>query len=386
MTIPEYLLKSKEPYSRNNPFAAKLLSCEVLSKKGSSKEVLHVVLDLKDSGFSYESGGSVGLFPKNAPTYVTEILSTLGVDPETIIEDKRTGKSYPLHIFLSEKANLGKITSNHLKAIHSHVPNPVIEALLGDKVKLHTYTESANLYTFLQSFWTTDVPIQALCDAIPPLLPRYYSIASSYKKTPDQLDLMVASFTYLEAGQIKHSVTAEYLRDHCIPEESLIEIFFQKNETFALPEDTTIPIILIGPGTGLAALRAFLQERDITEAEGNNWLFTGDRERAFDFHYQEELEEWVSRGFLRLNTAFSRDGDEKVYVQDRMLENKKDLWDWIHRQNASIYICGDAKHMAKDVQKTLIDIAMSEGHLSEDDAKAYFKEKKKEKKFLLDVY
>lgn len=379
MKIVESEQKSKEPYHRKNPYRARFISCKRLNKQGSTKETLHVVLDLEDSGITYKVGSSFGIYPENSPTAVEEIISLLNVDPLTPIFDKRKEITMPLHIFLRDHANLSQTTSQHLKAVDPLHPH------LTDKEALKKFVENNNLATFLSDFWNKELSIQALCDALPPLLPRYYSIASSPCKVGTELHFLVASFSYMHAGRLAHSVTAKHFRDHCVEKESFVRLFLQDNPNFTLPEDKNTPVIMIGPGTGLAAFRGFLQEREIANAS-KNWLFTGDRERKYDFYYEDELLSLVDQGLLRLSPAFSRDGPKKVYVQDRMFEEGKDLWHWIAKENASLYISGDAKSMAKDVQQALIDIGVQHGSLSPEASKEFFKELRFTKKLFLDVY
>jgi sulfite reductase (NADPH) flavoprotein alpha-component len=386
MKIDENTQKSKESYHRKNPYPARFISSRRLNKPGSTKETLHVVLDLENSGIDYRVGSSFGIYPENNPFIIDEILSLLGCDPLIPIFDKRSGGTFPLRLFLRDKVNFSQITSQHIKVVHSFTQNSVLQVLLDDKDKLRAFLEGNNLLSFVASFWDPKVPIQDFIDILSPLLPRFYSIASSSRKVGSEIHLLVASFSYMHAGRLTHSVTAQYLHTYCSEGESRVRLFLQDNPNFTLPEDPNTPIIMIGPGTGLAAFRGFIQEREITKVPGKTWLFTGDRERKYDFYYEEEFIPLVEEGLLRLSTAFSRDGPKKVYVQDRMQEEGKDLWDWITKEKATLYISGDAKQMAKDVQATLITIAMTHGNLCEESAKEFFKELRLNKQLLLDIY
>jgi sulfite reductase (NADPH) flavoprotein alpha-component len=386
MTIVDREKKSKEPYNRKNPFPAKLLDCYSLSRPGSSKEVLHVSLDLADSDLNYQTGSSIGIYPHNPPAVVEKLLSLLLVLPETVVYDKRSERSLFLKDFLTKKINTRLITSHHIQLIQKYTPNKTLEELLADPVKLKAFIDENTLLTLLSSFWKLNIPIQELCDIIPPMMPRYYSVASSRAAIGNKVDLMIASFSYMVGTEKRESITASYLRDFCTPGISTVDIFLQENEKFALPTDPSAPIILIGPGTGLAALRGFIQERVAKKSSGKNWLFTGDRTRTFDFHYEEELLEWKSKNFLRLDVAFSREGEKKLYVQDKMQENSQDLYSWIVEEKAHIYISGDAKNMAKDVQAAFKKILEEHGDLSEEEASTYLKEMRKTGRLLLDVY
>lgn len=364
MNVTETVKKSKIT------FQAKLLTCERLNKAESTKEILHVVLDLGESGVTYSVGSSFGIYPQNAPKYVNEIIDIIG-------------KPH-LEEFFRTKVNLSQISPKLIQMLHQHTQNPSLAELLGDRAKLKAFADEGTLATCLRSFWSPHIPIQELEGVLSPLLPRYYSVASSMKYVGNQVHFMVASFNYQEAGIPKQSVTSHYLA-HQKP-ASFITLFLQENDHFTLPVDPSIPIIMIGPGTGLAAFRGFIQERFASKSPGKNWLFTGDRERKYDFHYEEELLHFESQGALRLSTAFSRDGHNKTYVQHKMQEVGSELWTWIHQENAQIYISGDAKRMAKDVQQTLVDIAIQHGNLSETTAKTFLKELRKNKRLLMDVY
>lgn len=388
MKIADQTKKSKEQgqYSRRLPFPATLLEIYSLNKKGSTKENLHVVLDLEGSNIEYQVGSSFGIFPENAPCDVQEVLDLLAVPFDHIVYDNRAQGSITLEAFLRKKANLQGVTSKHLKIVEKYNPSDKLSDVLASKESLLAYTNNADLATFLTDFWTPAIDVQLLIDVLCPLLPRYYSIASSQKIAQNKVDLMVASFSYEKAGKKRHSITASYLKDRCEVNASKIPIFLMENKLFRLPENRKTPIIMIGPGTGFAAFRGFLQERFAQDPNlGNNWLFTGDRNRATDFHYGDELSEWETSGFLKLNLAFSRDSKNKHYVQDEIKKHAPEIWQWIN-DGAHIFICGDAKHMAKDVCNALHEVVTSEGNISLEDAKKFFKDFKKEGRFALDIY
>ncbi len=373
-------------YSRKRPFYATMSHLRLLNHPRSSKENLHVTLDLEESGIEYSVGSSFGIFPENCPKKVEAILLALRASPDQIVYDKRNEGSITLRAFLAKKVNLQSVTSAHLNLIdesHSHAD---IKHILSSKENLLSYTATTDLLTFIEDFWTPSIGFQRLCDVCAPLLPRYYSVASSQKVVGNQVDLMVASFSYKVGNKEEKSVTASFFKDRCVMGQTKIGLFLMDNPHFSLPSDRNTKVILIGPGTGLAALRGFLQEREAqSPTMGGNWLFTGDRNRTTDFYYQEELLEWEKTGFLRLSLAFSRDQEEKHYVQDEMKKHGTDLWEWIE-QGAHIYICGDAKRMAKDVTQSLHDIAIEHGRLSEEETKTFFRDLKKTKRFSLDVY
>ncbi len=385
INLPSEELKlAKTLFDRHNPYFAPLVECRQLTKKGSSKEILHIVCDLRNSDITYEVGSSFGILPENLDLFVDEVVKPLGEPYRNFLVQTKNGETIRFDEFLKKHANLCRISSQFLHLIQKHKPNEIIQDLLSDKAKMASFCEGNNLSTFLQTFWHPSIPLQELVDIIFPMLPRYYSVASSMKKVGDFVHFMCASFFYLDAGREKESITASYLKS--LSNGSKLRLFLQPNTSFVPPADTTTPIIMIGPGTGLASLRGFLQERESTNAAGKNWLFTGDRQKAFDFHYEDELKNYVASGMLKLSIAFSRDSEKKIYVQDLMLEESKEVWSWIINEHASIYICGDAKSMAKDVQKALHFIAESEGGMSPEEAKAFFKALRHKKRLLLDIY
>ena len=307
MTIPYKTIKTL--YDRQNPYSAPLVECRCLTKIGSSKEILHIVCDLRNSDITYEVGSSFGLMPENLSPYVDEVFKPLGTPYRNFMVQTKTGESLTFEDFITKHANLSHITSRHFGLVQKYRPTTALQEYLDDSVKLRAFCEQNNLATFLTAFWHPSVPLQELVDIIMPMLPRYYSIASSMKKIGEFAHFMVASFYYQDAGREKESIMASYLKT--IPPMTGIRLFLQPNATFIPPEDLTAPIIMIGPGTGLASFRGFLQERDATNASGKNWLFTGDRQKEYDFHYGEELTDYVQSGFLKLDAAFSRDSSEK---------------------------------------------------------------------------
>lgn len=380
MTISETLKKSNVTYDRFSPFPAKVLHLRRLNKPGSSKEVLHVELDLSGSEISYKVGSSFALFPENDDFYVSRLLDLLSLTGTEVVQDPKTERELYVREFFQKKANLSRITSHHLRLIGG------FDSLLEDKEALKSFLEQNNLYSLLAKHKKRPLPLQELVEMTPPLLPRYYSIASSQTVAKGHVHLMVASFYYEEAGEEKKSITASFLEKAAQNPALNVPLFLQDNPSFSLPLDPSTPIIMIGPGTGLAAFRGFIQERIHQNAPGKNWLFTGAQRREFDFYYEEEFTSYVESNKLILDLAFSRDQEEKIYVQHRMLEKQALLWDWIERQNGALYISGDAKKMAKDVQHTLEQIAMQVGYLSEEEAKHYLKTLRKEKRLHLDVY
>lgn len=338
-------------YNKSNPFHAKIKERKRLTKEGSTKETYHVVLDLKDSDMEFKVGDSVGILGQNSPAFVDRFLKKMKADGNTLVIDPRSKQEMTLFDFLSFKANLHRLSS----ALQHH--------LSGEKV----------------------LPLSELLPHFAPLLPRFYSVASSLHVHPEEVHLTVALLTFMHEDEPHYGVASHFLCHLAEVDKTLVPLYVQPARHFALPEDSSRSLIMIGPGTGVAPYRGFLQERIAKQASGKHWLFFGERNRSTDFLYEEFWTDLSEQNQLRLDLAFSRDTPEKTYVQHRMLENAAELWKWI-QNGAIIYICGDASRMAKDVEAALLHIFEKQGHMSHDDAKAYLKQLRADKRYLLDVY
>ena len=372
-------------YTKETPFYAPLLEMRPLHKKGANKQVYHVVLDISHMEDPAPIGSSFGICPNNTKNRVQELLNLFCTHAETCFTHKRTQQTCTLKELLTSRLNLDRVTQNMLILVNTYAPHPVLEQLLQDRTATKEYCQNTDMEGFCKEFWKKEVPLQAFLDLMAPLLPRYYSIASSTHIFPNQVHFMIEILTYPINGKTKMGVTGAYLLESII-QETKIPIFLLENSHFVPPLDPTVPMIMIGPGTGFAPFRGFLQERIATNATGEHWIFTGARNRATDFYYQEELENYQLQKQIRLFTAFSRDQENRIYVQDLMQEKGKQLYDLIHKLGAYIYICGDAKHMAKDVQKILEKILSEHGALTAEEGRNYLKELRKGKRLLLDVY
>lgn len=348
-------------YSRTHPYIARIKERQLLTGPGSSKKTYHIVLDIEDSKLEFKVGDSIGVIPNNDPAVVDRIIRKLGATGDEAIEDARTQALFSFREFLLHKANLSKVSFHKLFHVEKTM-SPLIELVQQHKPSPHE-----------------------LCKVLLPLMPRFYSIASSPKVYPHEVHLTVSFVSFELNGQLHFGVGSRFLCEQAVLESSPIPIYVQPSNHFTLPEDPNASIIMIGPGTGIAPFRAFLQERIVTQAEGRNWLFFGERNRATDFYYGDYLTELEKQGRLRLATAFSRDQQEKIYVQHRMLEQKKSLWDWM-QQGSYIYVCGDAEEMAKDVDAALQQIARDEGKMGDEEARKFIKALRHERRYLLDVY
>jgi sulfite reductase (NADPH) flavoprotein alpha-component len=335
----------------------------------------------------FKPGDSLGIYAQNDPTLVNHLIDALGKTGEEIITEPRSKEEMTLRHFLTHKANLARLTSNMLNLVYEsetdHDRKNKLHHLL-DKDNLRLYLSTHDPLDLFKEFRGVEVPLQDLCARFGPLLPRFYSVASSLLTQPANVDLTVALFTYSHSGEKRYGVASHFLC-HLANENTPIPLYVQAAHKFALPANKDADIIMIGPGTGIAPYRAFMQERVHHGSKGKSWLFFGERNSAYDFFYEDYWRSLIEQNLLVLTTAFSRDQENKVYVQDRMLENAKDLYRWI-QDGAYFYVCGDAQDMAKDVDRALHHIIRTEGALSEEAAKEQVKALKKEGRYLLDVY
>jgi len=331
--------------SKKKPFPAPLLANIELNSKGSSKDTRHIAFSLKDSGLTYEVGDALGVFVQNCPEVVDAIIAAHAFDPEAPVTLE------------------SGITCKLREALLKHFE---VRQLLGKPPE-------------------AGITTPAFLENLRKLQPRLYSIASSVKAHPDEVHLCVGAVRYSTDGVQHKGVASTFLSDRLALGDTT-GIYFHTANHFRLPTDLTKPVIMVGPGTGIAPFRAFLEEREATGASGKNWLFFGDQKRSTDFLYHDQIIEWVQKGFLtRLDTAFSRDQEEKIYVQTRMTQAASELWQWLE-EGAHFYVCGDAKRMAKDVDDALHSIIQTAGGKSADEAAAYVAQMKKEKRYARDVY
>ncbi|MEM9444955.1 MAG: sulfite reductase subunit alpha [Verrucomicrobiota bacterium] len=382
--------KKTSEFNKNNPFLAKILSKRNLNKEGSSKETLHFEISLKGSGLDYRPGYSLGIFAQNDPQLVDDLIQRLSLDPETPIQQK-DGTSKPLQQVMMSDITLNRASRKFVKGIVEKLQEPKkaeFEALIADNEKLDTYLFTRDYLDILNELPELSLTADEFVGLTVKANPRLYSIASSLDKHPEEVHLTIATVRYNTHGRDKKGLASGWLADHQAVGESNLPVFMTPNKHFKIPEDPTADIIMVGPGTGIAPFRAFLEQREIDQATGRNWLFFGDQHKATDFLYEEEFIAWQKSGLLtKLDLAFSRDQEHKIYVQDRMRENAKEIWEWIQK-GASFYVCGDAKRMAKDVEQALIDMAAEFGAMSPEDAKTYIVKKlgREERRYHKDVY
>ena len=381
-TVPATPIAQAVPgRSREHPVDAAFLSRRLLNGVGSQKETLHIELDITAAGLDYKVGDSLGLFPKNDLGLVDQIIAMLGAAHTTPVRDRT------LRDVLLDGVGLG-IAPDTLFELFSYVSGGAARQKArvlargedpdGDAAQL-------DVLAVLQKFPTVRPHPEAFVDALEVLQPRLYSIASSPLADSGQLSLTVDTVRYVVGKRRRLGVASTFLADR-VMRGGPIKVYVQKAQNFGLPEDPAKPIVMIGPGTGVAPFRAFLRERQATRATGRNWLFFGHQHQATDFLYRDELNAMKAGGVLsRLSLAWSRDGQEKYYVQDRMREVGAELWRWI-ADGAHVYVCGDAKRMAKDVEAALVEIVATHGVRSTDEAVAFVGSLKKVGRYQADVY
>ncbi len=379
-------------FDKNNPFPARLTVRQSLTRAGSSKETVHFVVDTKGSGLTYTCGDSLGVFPRNDPSLVQRLLDALGFSGDEVVDIPRTDQRLPLREALASRFSIAQPTKKFLQTIRDKVTDQVqasridhlMEPAKADDLRL--YLEHREFLDLAEEYPSAVWEPQEYVDQLRKLMPRLYSIASSPTLFPEEIHLTIAIVRYETNDRVRHGVTSTFLADRVQLNESQVPVFVASSH-FGLPEDDATDIIMVGPGTGIAPFRSFIQERSARSGErGRSWLFFGDQHRATDFLYEEEWTRFLKDGTLtRLDTAFSRDQPHKIYVQDRMLENAAELWAWLD-SGAYFYVCGDAKRMAKDVDAALHEIVREQGGMSDDAATAYVKQLKKDKRYQRDVY
>lgn len=370
---------------RKNPATVVIKERYALTKAGSTKQVYHVTLDLKETSFPFKVGDSIAIFPQNDPQDVERMLAAMHAQGDERIVEPRSQEQMDVRRFLTYKANLVRLSSGFIK-LYSPQKSELHALLLPEnKSQLTQFIQEHETLDFLLAHRHMRVPLQELCAQFSPMLPRFYSVASSPALIPSEVHLTVALTAYPHRDAMRYGVASHFLCHLAQENHTPIPVYVQPAHHFTLPSDETTPIIMIGPGTGVAPFRAFLQERLHRGASGKNWLFFGDRHRASDYYYQEYWEDLASRGALKLDVAFSRDQEHKIYVQHMMHAQAQELFAWLEA-GAHFYVCGDAHRMAKDVDSMLHTIVQSQGSMSPDSAKAYVKSLRANKRYLADVY
>ncbi|MEL6817939.1 MAG: sulfite reductase subunit alpha [Pseudomonadota bacterium] len=373
----------KSKYNRKNPYASSVIENRLLSGKGSGKEIRHFAFALEDEGLEYEAGDAMGVIPLNGRDYVEAIVNRLGAKWETPVE----GHDAPLGELLTNNFEIMTPNKETIAKIADRADDDELCHVItnGDKEAIEAFMWGNDTLDLLNLNSKAIFGVDEFVSWLKPLQHRAYSISSSPKAHPGEVHLTVAAVRWQKGGREHRGVASTFLADRT-EEGTKVGVFMSPNKSFRPPESDDAPMIMVGPGTGVAPFRAFLEEREAREAKGKNWLFFGDQTRADDFIYQDEIGAFSKKGLLsRLDLAFSRDQKEKVYVQHRMRENGRELYAWLE-DGGYFYVCGDATRMAKDVDQALVDLVAEHGGRDQDAARDYVDNLKREKRYLRDVY
>ncbi|MCE0493458.1 assimilatory sulfite reductase (NADPH) flavoprotein subunit [Vibrio salinus] len=373
---------SESVYSKQNPFEATLLTSQKITGRDSGKDVRHIEIDLDGSDITYQPGDALGVWYENSSELVENILSSVNLDGnETVDID---GDKLPVRDALTGKFEITLSNPQFISKIAEFSKSEALAALVGNKEELRHFSANHQIIDVLKQAEVT-LNAEQLVGTLRRLTPRLYSIASSQSEVDQEVHLTVGVVEYEQNGELRQGGASGFLGKR-LEEGDSVKVFIENNNNFKLPQDNNAPVIMIGPGTGIAPFRSFIQERENLGAQGKNWLFFGDRTFTQDFLYQVEWQKYLKSGILsRLDVAFSRDQHEKVYVQHRILENAEQVWSWI-QDGAYIYVCGDATRMAKDVNDALVTVAEQNGAMTREQAETFINELRKAKRYQRDVY
>lgn len=376
----------EEGYSKKNPFPSEIRINKNLNGAGSGRETHHIEFSLEGSGLEYEAGDALGVYPENPPEIVDELITALGMKPTEEVPLPGGGES-SLREALIKHYDIRSLNKKVLEQWQQRSGAPFLRSLVeaDSKEAYDDFCWGRELVDLAVDYPADFADAEEFVGTLKKLQPRLYSISSSPKAHPGEVHLTVAIVRYDSHFRSRGGVCSTYLADRA--GDLKPGVFVHANKAFRIPEDGTKPVIMCGPGTGVAPFRAFLEERKATEAKGANWLLFGNPHAATDFLYEDELAAMQKDGVLnKLSLAFSRDQKEKIYVQDRMIEEGAEIWKWLHDEGGSFYVCGDASRMAKDVDKALHTIAQEYGGMSESEAVDFYKQMKKDKRYARDVY
>ena len=372
-------------YNRTNPFKAEVLENLNLNGRGSDRETRHIELSLEGSNLDYEPGDSLGVFPENHPRLVNELIAAMGWNADERVTVNKSGEQVSVYEALLRYFEITAVTKPVAQELAKLSPDSGLANLLANDAEFRNVMNSCDLLDLVQDYNLKGIPAVEFVAVLRKIPARLYSIASSSKSFPDEVHLTVRTVRYEARGRERYGVCSVHLAERIEAGDSL-PVYIQHNPNFKLPENPDAPIIMIGPGTGVAPFRSFLGEREETGAEGKTWLFYGDQHFLTDFLYQTEWQRSLKDGVLtKMDVAFSRDTEHKVYVQHRMLENSKELYQWL-QEGAVIYVCGDEKKMAHDVHGALATILEQEGGLTSEQALEYLTRLQQEKRYQRDVY
>ena len=373
-------------YSKQNPLAAEFMLSQKITGRDSAKDVRHIEIDLGESGLTYQAGDALGVWFENDANLVAELVATLKLTGEEKIKLKIDGANqvFTLTDALTTQLEITQTAPAFVEFWAKISGNKELAAIAADKNTAREYAGEHQIIDVIKAA-QTEIDPQFFVEALRKITPRLYSIASSQAEVEEEVHLTVGLVSFDANGEPRTGGASSFLANR-LEEGQQVRVFVEHNDNFRLPNDNDTPVIMIGPGTGVAPFRAFMQQREADEANGDNWMFFGDQTFTQDFLYQVEWQGYLKSGLLtRMDVAFSRDQADKVYVQDRLKEQAKDVFAWLER-GAHLYICGDANRMAKDVHQTLIDIIGEQGELSSEQAEQYLKDLRSNKRYQKDVY
>ena len=386
VTAPPKPTKPASPWTRGNPFPGKLVVNRRLSGPESEKDTRHLEVDLAGWGLHFEPGDSLAVYPTNDPKLVDEMIRALGAKGDELVTAAKAQK--PLREALLRDFSITQPTPKFLRAIVERASAaPMLKELLHPDRKhdLDNYLWGSEVIDFLIDHPSAKFKPEDFVALLNKLQPRLYSVASSLRVFPDQVHFIIDVVRYESHGRVRSGVCSSFLAERAdnIP----VPVYPSSAKHFHLPENPDIPIVMVGPGTGIAPFRAYLQERQVIGAKGRNWLFFGAQHERYDYAYKEDWEHFTRDGLLtRLDCAWSRDQAHKIYVQHKLLENASEIWKWIDAEGAQFFVCGDAKRMAKDVDAALRKIVQEQGGKSVDQANEYVEKLKSDKRYKRDVY
>ncbi|MFJ5410069.1 NADPH-dependent assimilatory sulfite reductase flavoprotein subunit [Pectobacterium punjabense] len=373
---------TSSPYSKSSPLHATFAVNQKVTGRNSEKDVRHIEIDLGDSGLRYQPGDALGVWFDNDPALVQELLELLWLKgDESVSVD---GKTLPLSQALKSHFELTQNTAPIVEKYAALSRNETLLSLLADKPALQQFAQRTPLVDMVRQA-PTELTAEQLLSLLRPLTPRLYSIASSQAEVESEVHITVGVVRYEYEGRERAGGASSYLADR-LSEDDEIRVFIEHNDNFRLPANSDAPVIMIGPGTGIAPFRAFMQQRDADGAEGKNWLFFGNPHFTEDFLYQVEWQRYVKDGLLtNIDLAWSRDQAHKVYVQDKLREKGAEVWRWI-QDGAHLYVCGDANRMAKDVERALLDVIVEHGGMDSEQADEFLSDLRLERRYQRDVY
>jgi sulfite reductase (NADPH) flavoprotein alpha-component len=377
---------AEDLYTKQSPYTAELLLSQKITGRDSAKDVRHIEIDLGESGLTYQAGDALGVWFDNAVALVDELITELGLDDQEKVAV--ADESLTIAQALTTKFEITQTSIQFVEFWANKAQATNLLAILDDKTALREYASNHQVVDVVKSAPLPNeikLNAQEFIDALRKITPRLYSIASSQSEVEEEVHLTVGLVQYETEDANRQGGASGFLANG-IEEGGEVKVFIEHNDNFRLPANNETPVIMIGPGTGVAPFRAFMQERESTEAAGDNWLFFGDQTFTQDFLYQVEWQGYLKSGLLtKIDLAFSRDQAEKIYVQDRLLENAAEIFAWLER-GSHIYVCGDMSRMAKDVEAALLTIIATQGKLSQEQASAYLKDLRNAKRYQKDVY